>query len=231
VGTLAHVLEAQRLSTVMISSVRSQTERLHPPRALHCEFPLGRPLGRPNDLAFQRRVLDAAFDLLRRPEGPVLVDYPEVIEDALAEPLVCPLPPRHDPALPPAVDEAMALRSAYERRRTHTGRTLMGRAISADDVPRAVAAFLRVADGEPWETVWEEAGFASPPPQVQSDVRAYYEESALELTGAIPGAHATESWFYQETETGKVMRRAKKALQAAGYPYWMFFIPQTQMDR
>jgi len=41
-------------------------ERSHPPRALHCEFPLGRPLGRPGDAAFQRRVLVAALRLLER---------------------------------------------------------------------------------------------------------------------------------------------------------------------
>ncbi len=224
------MLEANGLSTVMISSMRPQTERLHPPRALHCEFPLGRPLGKPNDPAFQRRVLDAAFDLLRQPESPVLVDFPEVIEDALAEPLVCPLPPRLDPALPPAVDEAMALRSAYERQRARTGRTAVGRAIDADGVPGAVAAFVRVGDGVPWETVWQEAGLTAPPPQVQSDVRAYYEEAALALADTVPGAHAAESWFYQHTEAGKVMRRAQQALRASGYPYAGFFIPATQAD-
>jgi hypothetical protein len=158
----------------------------------------------------------------------VLDDFPEVIEDALAEPLVCPLPPRHDPSLLPAVDEALALRAAYERQRARAGRTQLGRAVDAAGVPRAVAAFARVADGEPWEAVWREAGLSAPPPQVQSDVRAYYEEAALALTDAVPGAHAAESWFYQQTETGHLMRRVQQALRAADYPYSMFFIPATQ---
>jgi hypothetical protein len=214
----------------MISSVRGQTERLHPPRALHCEFPLGRPLGKPGDPAFQRRVIDAAFALLGAPAGPVLVDFPEVIVDRADEPLSCPLPPRHDPSLPEAVDEAMALRAAYERRRAATGRTFVGRAVDADHVPDAVAAFIRVADGAPWEQVWREAGFSAPPPQVQSDVRAYYEEAAMELADHVPQARSAESWFYRHTAAGRVMRRAQHALRAAGYPYWFFFLPSTQSD-
>ena len=86
--------------------------KVAPPRALHCEFPLGRPLGRPNDAQFQLDVLSRAFALLQAPAGPVLVDHPEVIE-ADEQPMACALPPRFDPSLPPAVDEARGLRRAY----------------------------------------------------------------------------------------------------------------------
>src|ERR671910_544074 len=83
VGTLAHVIEAAGLATVALSLVRPQIEQSRPPRALHCEFPLGRPLGRPGDPEFQRRVLSAAFALLQRRDGPVLEDFPEAIADHL----------------------------------------------------------------------------------------------------------------------------------------------------
>ena len=63
-GTLASVLEDAGLATVALSIIRGQVETTRPPRALHCEFPLGRPLGRPGDPALQRRVIDAAFALL-----------------------------------------------------------------------------------------------------------------------------------------------------------------------
>lgn len=39
-------------------------------------FPLGRPLGNPQDPEFQRDVLKHALSLLEYPTGPVLVDYP-----------------------------------------------------------------------------------------------------------------------------------------------------------
>ncbi len=38
---------------------------------------MGRPLGVPDDPAFQTRVLTAALKLMEAPGGPVLVDYPE----------------------------------------------------------------------------------------------------------------------------------------------------------
>ena len=229
-GTLAHVLEANGLATVMISSIRGQTERLHPPRALQCEFPLGRPLGKPGDPVFQRRVMLAALGLLTRPSGPVLEDFPEVIDEEADAPLSCPLPPRFDPQAPKAVDEARGLRAAYERQRAATGRTAVGRAVDADHIPDAVAAFVRIAGGEPWQDVWREAGFTAQPPQVQSDVRAYYEEAAMALSDHVPAARQAESWFYQHTETGAVLRRAQSVLREQKYPVWMFFIPSTQSE-
>ena len=49
-GTLASVLEDAGLATVALSSVRGQVVTTRPPRALHCDFPLGRPLGRPQQV-------------------------------------------------------------------------------------------------------------------------------------------------------------------------------------
>jgi hypothetical protein len=230
VGTLAHVLEAQGLATVVLSAVRGLTERLHPPRALQCAFPLGRPLGRPGDPVFQRRVLEAAFALLPAPAGPVLVDFPEAIGDAVEAPLACPLPPRLDPTLPPAVDEVLGLRAAYERQRAATGRTMVGRGVAVEQMAAAVGAFVRIVAGVPWEVAWQQAGLAAPPPQVQSDVRAYYEEVALALADHVPAARAAETWFYQHTETGRVLRRAQRVLRAAGYADWFIFLPAAQSD-
>ena len=55
---------------------------------------MGRPLGVPNDAAFQRRVLLAALNLLAAPAGPVLADYaedaPQVSEDETAG-FACPV--------------------------------------------------------------------------------------------------------------------------------------------
>ncbi len=65
-GVLAHILEAAGLATVGLSLVRGQAETVRAPRMLHCQFPLGRPLGRPNDPAFQHDVLRRALALLDR---------------------------------------------------------------------------------------------------------------------------------------------------------------------
>jgi hypothetical protein len=228
VGTLAHSLEAAGLSTVALSLVRPHIERLHPPRALHCEFPLGRPLGRPRDPAFQRRVLDTAFRLLDRPAGPVLEDFPEVIDDEADEPLACPVPARFDPSVPAAVDEARALRPAWERAYARLGHTQVGRTTDADDIPDAVAGFVRVAEGVPWT----EAGLPGDPAAVAMDIRAYYEEATLSLAGHVPAARAAESWLYRSTEAGKVLKAALAALGAADPPYEQLFyiVPLSQQS-
>lgn len=171
-------------------------------------------------------MLLAAFDLLRRPVGPVLEDFPDTIADDADAPLACALPPRHDPSIPAAVDEAVGLRPAYDRQRATSGRTLVGRTVDAEGVADAVAAFCRIADGVPWET----AGLAGGANEVVLDIRAYYEEAALALADHVPGARAAESWLYRTTETGKVLHRAQQAMRTAGAPapVWFYLVPLSQ---
>ena len=68
-------------------------------------------------------------------------------------------PPRFDPDLPAAVDEAKGLRSAYDRALAANGRSSVGRAVGPDAIPDAVGAFVRIAEGPPWT----EAGLPSLP--------------------------------------------------------------------
>ena len=75
---LAHVLEAAGLSTVVLSPIRAVAEKVQPPRALQCEFPLGLPLGKPRDPEFQHQVLEAAFALFVRLAGPGPAAFPRV---------------------------------------------------------------------------------------------------------------------------------------------------------
>jgi hypothetical protein len=226
VGTLAHSFEAAGLATVALSLVRPHIERIHPPRALHCEFPLGRPLGRPRDPKFQRRVLDAAFALLDRPTGPVLEDFPEVIEDDADTPLACSVPPRYDPSVPAAVDEARALRPAWDRAHAQFGHTQVGRVVDADGVPDAVAGFVRIIEGTPWP----QARLPGDPAAVAMDIRSYYEEAALALAEHVPSARATESWLFRSTETGAVLKAALAAMGSGDAPYERLFyiVPMSQ---
>ena len=228
----------------MLSSIRGQTERLQPPRALHCEFPLGRPLGRPNDPQLQRRILLSAFDLLNEKAGPVLETFPEKIMDGTAEPLACPMPERSDLNVIPAVDEARGLRSAYDRTFDRRGVSQVGRTCGPDEIPAMLEAFNLVADGVPWN----EVGLLGNPIDVAMDIRAYYEEAAIALVDHVPSAQSGVSWLYQKTETGALMRAAQLEIKkqnlpygpdtvsapAGGYPpasrLWYYIMPQIQSD-
>ena len=63
------------MTTVSLSVLREITEKIHPPRALFVPFPLGYPLGEPNNAELQTRILRAAFALLSRNDFPVLESF------------------------------------------------------------------------------------------------------------------------------------------------------------
>lgn len=227
--TLAHVFEAAGIATVVLAATRSVAERMHPPRALYCEFPLGRPLGKPSDAEFQHDVLRQAFDLLERDSGPVLEVHPSVIE-ADETPMSCSLPPRFDPNLPASVDEANGIRKAYDRALERRGVTSVGRSIDADGVPGALQILEDIIAGTPWR----EAGIpGSNTTALCHDIRTYYEEAALELVdapildaGAIDG-RAAEAWFFESTEAGRTVQAARAAIkeQGAPQPVWFYMAP------
>jgi len=197
---------------------------MHPPRALFCDFPLGRPLGKPSDSDFQHGVLSRAFALLEAKTGPVLASHPEIIE-ADETPLSCSLPPRFDPSLPAAVDEANGIRKAYDRARERTGVTSVGRVVDADGVPGALQVLVDIANG----THWKEANIPGGTTiGVCHDIRTYYEEAALELVdGPVPGGRAAEAWYFETTEAGRAVLAARAAIkeQDAPFPVWFYMVP------
>lgn len=229
VSTLARALEASGIATISLLSNRRQADAIGPPRGLYCEFPLGRPLGRPLDPAYQHRVLEAAFALLPRRDGPLIVDFGEVIEDEVDTPLACPLPPHLDPSEPAPVAEARALRPAYERGVARSGLSQVGRVVDADGIPGAIRPFVEVVEGRPWNEVDYPGG---EPTGVLMDIRAYYEQAALGLSDHVPAARASESWYYRKTRTGELVRRYLDAVKNANPPFpgAFYLVPMSQTD-
>lgn len=223
-SVLAHVIESAGIATVVLASMRPVVEKMHPPRSLYCEFPLGRPLGKPGDVEFQHRVLAEAFALLDTPadHGPIIGDFDEVVESD-EQPIACALPPRFDPNLPACVDEARGLRNAYDRAVAQRGRTDVGRAVDADMIPDVLAALHRIASGDDWKTV---AIPGKNTVAVMHDIRAYYEEAALELVGTA-GARSLEAWFFESTEAGQTALAARRAIKDGGgpFPFWFYMAP------
>jgi len=208
---------------VTLGSIREQIYGTAPPRGLFCEFPLGRPLGIPNDPAFQRRVLDHAFGLLDA-TSPGVIDFPETISDDPQEVLVCPLPVRHDPDAHPAIDEARGLRPAYDRAvRKFGNRAGAVRHLDADAIPDALAAFIRVTEGTPWK----EAGIPGIPARCAQDIRGYYEMAAMEIAGHTPAAWAGYRWYRDETQAGQIIKAAQQTMKDSGVKeaLWRFLLP------
>ncbi len=222
-STLAHVLEAEGLATISLGIVEGQLRSTAPPRGLFVDFPLGRPLGRPADPAFQQRVLDHAFSLLEAP-GPVIESFGETIRDD-GQVLACTIPPMDDPGAHPAAAEARGLRAAYNRTVARTdGRIGAHRVVAPDDVPAAVESFARVAEGTPWK----EAGIPGIPARVAQDIRGYYEAAAMALSDHTPGAFEATRWFLRETQAGAVILAAREQMKADGVkrPIWQFLVTE-----
>lgn len=74
VGLVAGELERRGIATTSITMLRGITEKVRTPRSLAVPYPLGYPLGRPNDAAHQTRVIRAALELLSHPGPPPLLE-------------------------------------------------------------------------------------------------------------------------------------------------------------
>ena len=68
-------LEREGIATVSISLLNEVARQLKPPRALWVPFPMGYPLGEPNNADLQHEVIAAALKLLERNDVPVLEPF------------------------------------------------------------------------------------------------------------------------------------------------------------
>ena len=75
VGLIQRAIEYAGMTTISISLLREITEKIRPPRALLVPYPLGYPLGEPNNPDLQTRIMQAAFALLPRTDAPVLESF------------------------------------------------------------------------------------------------------------------------------------------------------------
>jgi hypothetical protein len=212
---LAHYLEQEGVPTTQISLIREHSERIRPPRALWVSFPLGRPLGPPDQPDFQRRVLLAALRLLERPSGPVLDDFPEdepemPETEGWACPVNLPAPPRPEGLLAGVLAEIEQLQPWYELARERRGRSTVGASgLPPDAAARYLGGFL------------DQPNPPSPRPELKpadllklasEDLKAFYFEAAA----AQPGASGSRlaDWFWGETAAGRLHFMLQQRLMA-----------------
>jgi hypothetical protein len=229
------MLEERGFSTVAIASVRAQAEKTRPPRALWTTSQLGRPLGEPGDASFQRRVLLAALGLLKRTDGPVILedftedppgwrDTPEWRAPLLVE--------STDPLEGPDAwatafnGELSALLPLWRAAQTRFGRTTVGLSFQAPAAwPNFATRFL--AGGLP--SVPELITPALSLRMLCDDIKALYGEAA-QAEGPAPSAHQIDQWFWRRTVAGRLlialravaMASENNALKTVG---GRFFVP------
>ncbi|MFO1081821.1 MAG: hypothetical protein U1E23_14470 [Reyranellaceae bacterium] len=210
-SAIAYYLESEGLQTTGISLVRENTEALRPPRFLWTSFPLGRPLGVPGDATFQRRVVVAALDLLRRASGPVLEDYPEdAPDDGAAPALACPVgfsrPTAADGWAARLRREVAELAPWHELSRRRRGRTTVG--IAGEPVEASAGRLAAIVEGPSLDGLDARAL-----KYAVEDLKAYYREALTAQPGAHDGA-ALEHLLHADTELGRALHALDARLAA-----------------
>ena len=220
--------------------------KIRPPRALWVPFRLGRPLGVPDDVAFQRRVLTSVLELFEADSGPLLVDFPD---EAPADPLgasedemegmACPVPMAASPEEDDG-DMAAALRREivrlgpwYDLTVERRGRTTVG--VSGLEVEEAADFVAAVIDNPKADSPRADLTRSEILKLACEDIRAYY----LEAVTAQPGHTSVEErdhWFWNETTAGEAFWAVKRICQASDVSMMRtlgkyFIVPWHQLNR
>ena len=218
-SALGHYLENEGIATVSISLIREHSAALKPPRALWVPFMLGRPLGVPNDTAFQDRVVLAALALLERDAGPVLEDFPDEApyEDVgeVSEAENCPVSfprMRSDGSLAERLaDEIAQLAAWHEVAVRHHGGTTMGiSGLAPGEMAEYLAGWLDDRPRPAFRTDLTPAGALK---LVADDLKTFYYEAKSVQPGRRSPADVLH-WFWLDTAAGEafVAVRDKAAL-------------------
>ena len=207
-SVLANYFESQGFSTVLVGFVREHIEVIKPPRALWLDFPMGRPMGKPNDPDFQMKVIRKAFSLLDKSSGPVLEDFPEVIpvKDgrmgyALPDELVVAKKDigNVDQLVTEIKTEIETLRIPYDAAVSARGRTTVGASeLSIDEFVPYIAEFVK---GNKPKSLRKGL---SPVPLLKlvvEDLAAYYTEACTHRDN-IDDIEILGKWFWEETKAG-----------------------------
>lgn len=218
---LSHYIERGsegRVATTGVSLIREHAEGMKPPRSLFVPFPLGRPLGSPDQPDFQRDVLQTALQLLETATETALADYPHDAPTSGDDPWACavalapPEPANESEALrDQLVEEIRRLAPWHAESRKRRGRSTVGiSGASLDQVEDLATLLADFATGE--EPSDGEIDWNHPMPMrlkfASDDLRAFYHESATAQPGAnYPTDADLNNWLFNQTLLGTVLRQ------------------------
>jgi len=208
---LAHFFESYGFSTVLVGFVKEHIQAIKPPRALWLNFPMGRPLGKPNDAEYQKKVIRSAFSLFDSSSGPVLEDFPDIIpvkngRMGYALPVELVMKKNEigdvDIILKEIENEIQDLKQAYDNAISDRGRTTVGASeMSISDFAPFIAIFVK---GDMPKSPRKGLGAIPQLKLVVEDLQAYYTEAVTHRDG-IDDFEKIGSWFWEETKAGRLI--------------------------
>lgn len=243
-GGLGHFLESEGIATTQISLIREHTEIIKPPRALWVSFPLGRPLGNPNDPEFQKNVLKHALKLLEYEQGPVLEDFPYDAKDMKDEELqmACPVSFVNEQD---DWNDAQKLCESFRQelnrvqtwyalaceRRNRSTMGISGR--NGDEIGDILCSFICE---DPLDNLLKGDNLADVLRMAAEDLRTLYLEGVSAQPGRSTDPAVLADWFWAETYGALVINEVrKKCLQhpekemlLAGK---LLLVPRNQLHR
>ena len=205
---LAHFLEDEGLSTIVVALVREHVVKMSPPRALWVPFEMGRPFATPNDVELQQWVLKAALALLDEPSSePLLQDFAEESSDLqgdLQGDLNWEFPGKLD--ADSVITETLSVLPIWHKAQTRIRRTSFG--ISGFSPEAAIEFIHRYLSPDPMPNPKGMAPVSRARFTID-DIKVFYFEAALAdatlTNGGRPSSFQLNEWFWKQTLAGEMI--------------------------
>jgi len=211
VSVLAHFFESFGLSTVLVGFVKEHIQAIKPPRALWLDFPMGRPLGKPNDIEFQKKIIRTAFKMFNEKSGPVLREFSDVIpvkngRMGYALPVELVIDKNNigniDLLVQEVKTEIEGLNKDYTRAVTFRKRTTLGASeMKISDYVNYISLFIK---GDIPNSPRKGIGPVPLLKLVVEDLQAYYTET-ITFRDKIDDFEKIGTWFWEKTKAGKLI--------------------------
>jgi len=201
---------------VVIALIPQHARKMRPPRTVAVPFELGRPLGVPNDKAFQLRVLSAAFKTLEQSgPGPVYTEFDEDVPAGSTEeqPWACPVTfvneSTQEGFAASVAEEIELLTPWYEKGLQARGYTSVGASgLSAKEINGFLNSFIE--DQSMQDNPNADLPLGDTFKLAVEDLKAFYNESAAAQPGHS-SSKAVADWFWGETSAGSMLLQLKQA--------------------
>ena len=226
---IAYYLESEGIQTAGIALFREIAETMKPPRILWVSFPLGRPLGKPSDAAFQTEVITRALGLLDAEQGPVLEDYPIDLPDIDTPPPACPISfqrKRDDESWHGRLSQEVgALTPWYELGLKRRGRTTVG--VCESSITDIVADVTTWADDvtQPFpEPSWLKLAL--------EDLKSFYSEAITAQPGDYEAGYS-DALIFDDTVLGELIIHYVSYFEAQdpNHPFVRVIASREQLKR